>query len=132
MSKRFNKDLFNLAKLSDQDKNKFMDSYIPMHSVIQYRYDPTDIDWQYAVRVSGYYLQEGNFKFFLQQADGYVDVLTLDYCCIDSVYEASCLPLFSDLDENVKVIKEFDNFADAFNCLRHLADCIGNVTLKEI
>ena len=34
MSKRFNQDLFNLTKLSDQEKNKFMDSYIPMYSVI--------------------------------------------------------------------------------------------------
>lgn len=132
MSKRFNKDLFNLAKLSDQDKNKFMDSYIPMHSVIRYRYDSADTKWFYAVRVSGYYIQEGNFKFFLQQADGYVDVLTFDCCDVDSVEEASYLPLFGDLDENVKVIKEFDNFAEAFNCLRHLADGIGKVTLKEV
>lgn len=138
MSKRFNEDLFNLAKLSDQEINKFMNSYIPMYSVIQYRsateawFDPMDTEWHYAVRVKGYYYQEGNFKFFLQREDGYVDVFTLNCCDVNSRYEASSIPLFSDLDENVKVIKEFDNFADAFHYLRNLAEGIGNVTLKEV
>lgn len=138
MSERFNKDLFNLTKLSDQEINKFMDSYIPMYSVIQYRsmkkplYDPSDTEWHYAVRVNGYYFQEENFQFFLQQEDGYVDVFTLLCCDVNSIYEASCIPLFSDLDENVKVIKEFDNFADAFNYLRNLAEGVGSITLKEV
>lgn len=138
MSKRFNEYLFNLTKLSDQEINKIMDGDIPMYSVIQYRslkkplYDPADTEWHYAVRVKGYYFQERNFQFFLQQADGYVDVFTLNCCDVNSVYEASCVPLFSDLDENVKVIKEFDNFADAFNYLRNLVEGIGSVTLKEV
>lgn len=138
MSKRFNQDLFNLVKLSDQDINMFMDSYIPMYSVIQYRsmketmFDPLDTEWHYAVRVKGYYFQEDNFQFFLQQADGYVDVFTLNCCDVNSIYEASDVPLFSDLDENVKVIKEFDNFADAFNYLRNLDEGVGSVTLKEV
>lgn len=138
MSEHFNKYLFDLVKRSDQEINKSMDSDIPMYSVIQYRslkkplYDPADTEWHYAVRVNGYYFQERNFQFFLQQADGYVDVFTLNCCDVNSVYEASCVPLFSDLDENVKIIKEFDNFSDAFNCLRNLAEGVGNVTLKEI
>lgn len=138
MSKRFNQDLFNLVKLSDQDINMFMDSYIPMYSVIQYRsmkeamFDPLDTEWHYAVRVKGYYFQEDNFQFFLQWADGYVDVFTLNCCDVNSNYEASNVPLFSDLDENVKVIKEFDNFADAFNYLRNLDEGVGSVTLKEV
>ena len=138
MSERFNKYLFNLTKLSDQEINKIMDGDIPMYSVIQYRalkkplYDPRDTEWHYAVRVNGYYFQERNFQFFLQQADGYVDVFTLNCCDVNSVYEASGVPLFSDLDENVKVIKKFDNFADAFNYLRNLVEGIGSVTLKEV
>lgn len=138
MSERFNRDLFNLAKLSDKEINTFMNSYIPMYSVIQYRlmkkpvYDPSDTDWHYAVRVEGYYYQENNFQFFLQQEDGYVDVFTLNCCDVNSIYEASDIPLFSDLDENVKVIKWFDNFADAFNYLRNLVEGVGIVTLKEV
>ena len=68
MSERFNRDLFNLVKMSDQEINKFMDSYIPMYSVIRYRsmkkplYDPSDTEWHYAVRVNGYYFQEENFQ----------------------------------------------------------------------
>ena len=95
-------------------------------------YDPSDTEWYYAVRVNGYYFQEDNFQFFLQRADGYVDVFTLNCCDVNSIHEASCVPLFSDLDENVKVIKECDNFADAFNYLRNLAEGVGSVTLKEV
>ena len=137
MSKRFNEDLFNLAKRSDQEINKFMDSYVPMYSVIQYRsateawFDPMDTKWHYAVRVKGYYFQERNFQFFLQRADGYVDVFKLNCCDVNSSYEASTIPLFSDLDENVKVLKSFNKFQDAIEYMFSL-ERDGSKVLEEI
>ena len=135
MSKKFRDDLLRLVKYgSFKDLDDRMNQLIPLHSVIQYRHSKNsiftkDLDWQYAVRIDLSYDQDDRFQFGFINSDGFVQILSLDEYTLE---DEDSDDFFSDLDENVKVIKEFDNFADAFNCLRHLAEGIGNVTLKEI
>lgn len=135
MSKKFRDDLLLLVKYgSFKDLDDRMNQLIPLHSVIQYRQSKDsiftkDLDWKYAVRIEVSYDQDDRFQFGFINSDGVVQILSLDEYTLEDEDSES---FFSDLDENVKVIKTLDNFADAFNYLRNLSEGCGAVILKEI
>lgn len=135
MSKKFRDDLLLLVKYgSFKDLDDRMNQLIPFDSVIQYRHSKNsifqeDLDWKYAVRIDVSYDQDDRFQFGFINSDGLVQILSLDEYTLE---DEDSDGFFSDLDENVKVIKTLDNFADAFNYLRNLSEGCGTVVLKEI
>lgn len=136
MSKKFHNDLLRLLEYgSVEDVDDRMNQLVPMYSVIQYRYSKKsifkeDLDWKCAVRINLSYNPYDKFQFGFIDSDGGVQIISLDDDTLDD--KAPRKGFFTDLDENVKVIKTLDNFADAFNYLRNLSEGSGTVVLKEI